>query len=425
MQMIPAFAPFACFARFSFICVYPCSSVASQWEYARMRFREMWAGVIVVLALAVAVDASEEAEALASLRRTLNEWVDADGVPRGAGEQETSLLTNVAAQAREWARRVDDPAMELAARQLEVRAQDALLRHAHAHGSATAVSFRLIQLKAAVASLETIDHPEAPRVADYWRLLVELIESARNPDDLQETQTRLLNRLRAPETAEPSEREPASDEKADRMATARFWALLRLCDQLGWSETLYAHLRDEAQRVSLTAADRARPTWRQYQAMCARLGERVALHVRTDEGEWSLSEGRFAVIALHAGEAPAGWAQPLTRAHEAGLDVLEVVADEAASSGAWPRVTGVEQVRAVLAALDVVTLPRVVVVDARGRYALSGVTGAAIERAVELAAAHAALRRCGARARRNRSRRPRNRASHEPAKNRAQTSASA
>ena len=320
---------------------------------------------------------------LKRLTERLNRVLTADNAPRMEVNGIDARLRSIADGARRIAHLAPTSAAQLTARRLELRAVFGRLRLALRRQRASTVSFRLARLRTAIEATTAIDHADTNSVVDYWRTVAHLIDARRNAGDVDRDRARLMRDMtrEAEHALEYLRANPHSATR--RLHLASVWGALRLWDQHGRSERV-AQTIGARRRVTewLAAHVGDRPAWRQMRAMRDRLGRRLSLTVPSSDGPWALQtqRGRRVVIVCHGRRVPSGWRAAMNAADR----VLEVVvADAKPIEGDWPRVTDPQAAGRLFAVLGVETLPRVIVIDAAGRYARAGVAASVIEAASE------------------------------------------
>ncbi len=318
---------------------------------------------------------------LDDLRTQLDALLAPTGVPIEQFEESPNRqLVDLAAKSGVLSRNAADPQTKLEANQLEMRAYNALAQSAQQADRPGEASLRVTQLRSAAQQTRQLQFDDAEAAGAFWLLQADLIDLNRNTPDLAQRQAGAIERLEA--FLDSPEAPPA-------MKTDVKLALLRLYEQAGRSEDAAALLLDL--RRTLSSQDPRREQLHDARRVLDMLGEPIAVDVNTTrQQDWSLADqrGRPVLIHVYADAAPTSVAlfEPIGQLQqtlgEEGVSVLSLAVNSSTADrddNAWP-IAEVNDEDAVLRTLGVRSLPWLVVVDADGKVAAVGQTGAVLDR---------------------------------------------
>ncbi|MCC6680569.1 MAG: hypothetical protein IT445_06660 [Phycisphaeraceae bacterium] len=184
-----------------------------------------------LLIVTLSVMGAAEGPTLDQLRSQLDQMLAPSGLPADAGQ--TQKLNELAVDAGLAVSEDDDPAHQLQARLIQVRAYNALTQEAVAQHQAGMASLRLVQMRGAAKKLCQLQKQSplpgaGPGLGDYWLLMADLIEANRNARSLDERQIAAMAQLArfvSMYAEDDTQRSPGVVEVK--------LALLRLYDQVG------------------------------------------------------------------------------------------------------------------------------------------------------------------------------------------------
>ncbi len=187
-----------------------------------------------LLIMALSVLSATDTPTLDQMRSQLDQMLKPTGMPADADQ--TQKLNELALDAGLAVSEDDDPAHQLQARLIQVRAYNALTQEAVAQHQAGMASLRLVQMRGAAKKLCQLQKQSplpgaGPGLGDYWMLMADLIEANRNARSLAERQIAAMAQLaRFVSMCDSSQDENPA--KLARVVEVKL-ALLRLYDQVG------------------------------------------------------------------------------------------------------------------------------------------------------------------------------------------------
>lgn len=339
--------------------------------------------------------------ALAQLEAQINAMLTPDGLvaPDAAVEGDvgdradrlpaSERLERIASRSREVARQHEGrPTIEYQARQVELRAYNALAQDAVAHDRAAEASYRLTQLRNAATRAKRADNRFAEATGGFWLLLADLTDINRNTADIAGRQAQAVSKLEAYLDAHEAD---ATPEAIGTRVTA---ALIRLHTQRGDNARaceLLAQLRE-----GLPAGDAHLASLSDVAAVCELIGQRAAFEVQTlSGGAWSVAGQAGSPVLIHFYADWSPHTRPMFESIEAraaaweaaGVSLLSVSVGptrRGAADQPWPVAQASWTGPGPVSALDVRGLPWLVVLDERGVVRSAGQSDAVFERLDDL-----------------------------------------